>query len=42
MIEIANSNQMFDPQVPNAQSIHSNSSQFDKSMLVIKKEFMWQ
>jgi hypothetical protein len=26
-------------QVPNAQSVHSPSSQFDKSKLIIKKEF---
>jgi hypothetical protein len=37
MIAIANSNQMMVAQVPNAQSVHSHSSQFDKSKLIIKK-----
>jgi hypothetical protein len=41
MIAIANSNQMMFAQVPNAQSFHYSSSQFDKSKLIIKKEFIW-
>jgi hypothetical protein len=39
MIAIANSNQMM---IANAQSVHSPSFQFDKSKLIIKKEFIWQ